>query len=377
VQIAHPEIDFFVSYTVADEPWAEWISHQLQEANYRVLVQAWDFRPGNNFVLAMHKGSYARHTLAVISPRYLEREFPSLEWAAALRQDPEGGARKLIPVKIEECNIEGLLGPIVYIDLVGKSAEEARRELLNGVAPGRTPIAGPPEFPPELSTDIDPPVVGRVSNVTDFEELRDRKDEFAEIWSRLRDGSSHNPAVIVLAGESGSGKSSLARYCASSIANERKIVWELPGEDVLAVTEGLASLAQRLELVEPGRDPNIAAQAAHRWLAANDEWLLLVDGAGPSPHVRTVLPATGQGHVLITTTDTSWDDGEAVSVGPLPLTDAVQWLLEAADSNDQEGATELARALGCSPLLIELAIPHCREVPNDLFSVAERMQGAG
>jgi TIR domain len=40
--------DFFVSYTQADRGWAVWIAWLLEEAGYRVLVQAWDMVPGNN-----------------------------------------------------------------------------------------------------------------------------------------------------------------------------------------------------------------------------------------------------------------------------------------------------------------------------------------
>lgn len=45
--------DFFISYTGNDRPWAEWIAWVLEEAGYSVVIQAWDFRPGGNFVLDM------------------------------------------------------------------------------------------------------------------------------------------------------------------------------------------------------------------------------------------------------------------------------------------------------------------------------------
>jgi TIR domain len=38
--------DFFVSYTSADQAWAEWIAWQLEAEGYQVVVQAWNFRPG-------------------------------------------------------------------------------------------------------------------------------------------------------------------------------------------------------------------------------------------------------------------------------------------------------------------------------------------
>ena len=46
-------VDFFISYTKADLPWAEWIAWQLEAAGYTTLLQAWDFRPGSNFVLEL------------------------------------------------------------------------------------------------------------------------------------------------------------------------------------------------------------------------------------------------------------------------------------------------------------------------------------
>jgi hypothetical protein len=48
--------DFFISYTAADRRWAEWIAWQLEAAGLRVLVQAWDFIPGSNWMVGMQQG---------------------------------------------------------------------------------------------------------------------------------------------------------------------------------------------------------------------------------------------------------------------------------------------------------------------------------
>ena len=45
--------DFFISYSHADQRWAEWIAWHLEEAGYSTLLQAWDFLAGSNFVLAI------------------------------------------------------------------------------------------------------------------------------------------------------------------------------------------------------------------------------------------------------------------------------------------------------------------------------------
>ena len=49
--------DFFISYTQTDRAAAEWIAWQLEAAGYSVLLQAWDFQPGQNFVLATDRAS--------------------------------------------------------------------------------------------------------------------------------------------------------------------------------------------------------------------------------------------------------------------------------------------------------------------------------
>lgn len=61
--------DFFISYNRADTNWAEWIAWQLEEAKYSTILQAWDFRPGSNFVLDMQKAAEnALRTVMVLSP---------------------------------------------------------------------------------------------------------------------------------------------------------------------------------------------------------------------------------------------------------------------------------------------------------------------
>src|ERR1051325_8661985 len=112
--------DFFVSFTAADRDSAEWIASVLEASGYTTFFQDWDFRPGSNFVLEMHKAAaLADHTTPVLSPDYLSALFTQPEWAAALVLDPTGVKRSLIPVRVRPCEPDGLLKPIVYADLVG------------------------------------------------------------------------------------------------------------------------------------------------------------------------------------------------------------------------------------------------------------------
>jgi hypothetical protein len=127
--------DFFITYNHHDEDWAEWIAAELERAAFRTVLQAWDFRPGENFMLKMDRAlAGCRHTLGVLSSNYLESVFATAEWTAAYRQTLLGKDRGFIPVMVRECDPSPLLGPLSYIDLVGLDEDQARQRLLDGIA---------------------------------------------------------------------------------------------------------------------------------------------------------------------------------------------------------------------------------------------------
>ena len=116
-------IDVLVSYTAEDRTWAEWAAWQLEEAGYRTVIQAWDFRAGSDFVTDMRRAARrAKHTLAVLSPAYLASGFAIAEWNSAFAADPTGEFRKLVPVRVEDFTLEGLDLTRTYVDLVGLDA---------------------------------------------------------------------------------------------------------------------------------------------------------------------------------------------------------------------------------------------------------------
>ncbi|MCP5045903.1 MAG: toll/interleukin-1 receptor domain-containing protein, partial [bacterium] len=146
----------FISYTKVDLQWAQWIGWQLEEEGVRVIMQAWDFRPGANFALEMHKA--AKETdriIAVLSPDFMDSAFTQPEWAAGFAQDPEGTKRKLLPVRVRKCKPDGLLAQVVYIDLVGLREQEAREVLIEGVMKERGKPDTEPVFPAGLPAPVE------------------------------------------------------------------------------------------------------------------------------------------------------------------------------------------------------------------------------
>ena len=266
---------FFVSYNSADRDWAVWIAWELEQAGYTTSVQAWDFMPGSNFVLEMQRAaSECERTVAVLSPDYLESAFTQPEWAAAFAGDPTGKSRKLVPVRVRQCEIDGLLKSIVYIDLVGVEEAAARRQLLEGVRQGRGPVgpvrfpsAKPPRFPTALPDIWNVPHL-RNPNFTGRDAL------LAELHAALTSGRAA-AVTQAISGLGGVGKTQLAAEYAYRSAHEYSVVWWVRAEDPATALSDYVDLARRLGLKTPEETGRAIVSAVRDWLSHNGGWLLI------------------------------------------------------------------------------------------------------
>ena len=164
--------DFFISYTAADSDWAEWVAWSLEETGFTTVIQAWDFGAGRNFVQLMDEAAKtSKRTIAILSESYLRSAFGKSEWYAAFSRDPESKQRSLIPVRVDDCNVEGLLAQITYVDLVGIDEAAAKQKLISAVTDKRTKPQLKPSFPgattkkPKFPGASAEPAPGRHSSV--------------------------------------------------------------------------------------------------------------------------------------------------------------------------------------------------------------------
>ena len=105
--------NFFISYTATDRAWAEWVAWQLEAAGYSTRIQAWDFRPGFNFVREMQEAARDdERTIAILSPDYMRSLYASAEWSAAFARDPAGQDGTLLPIRVHSFKVDGLFKPI-------------------------------------------------------------------------------------------------------------------------------------------------------------------------------------------------------------------------------------------------------------------------
>ena len=362
--------DFFISYNRADRTWAEWIAWQVESAGYTTVLQAWDFRPGSNFVLEMQRAAAeAERTIAVLSPDYVQARFTQPEWAAAFAQDPTGEKETLLPVRVRECELKGLLSPIVYIDLMGLDEAAAGGALLSGVKRERARPSKPPAFPAAIQRPAQAPprFPGALPPIWNISHRRNpnftgRADLLEAIEKALASGQ-RAALTQVIAGLGGVGKTQLAVEYAYRHAAQYQAVWWLRAEQPATLAADYAGLAAPLNLPEKdAADQRDIVRAVQSWLGRNPGWLLILDNAPDAASIREYFPQGDCGHVLITSRDPNWrGTAPVVSVKVMQRTESVEFLCKRTGQADEQGAGELAKELGDLPLALEQAGAYIEE----------------
>ena len=357
-------IDFFISYNKADISWAKWTAWTLEKAGYTTVLQAWDFRPGSNFVLEMQRAaSEAERTIAILSPAYLNASYTQPELASAYIQDPTGEKGTLIPVRVQKCDIKGLLQVIIHIDLVDLNETAAKEALLQGIKQERIKPLVEPAFPGDVRRSITeqlrfPGVLPPFWNVPHNRNPNfiGREEHLASLKAALGSGQ---PAALTQAihGLGGVGKTQLALEYAYRNAAEYDIVWWVRSEEPATLAADYASLAKALDLPEKeAADQEVIIQAVKQWLEQNPKWLLVFDNAKEAIEVRDYIPRGETGHVLITSRNARWrGTATPLDVKVLERSESVDLLLKRTGYTDREAAGALADALGDLPLALEQA----------------------
>jgi tetratricopeptide (TPR) repeat protein len=353
--------DFLISYTGADQAWAEWIAETLERAGHSTVLQTWDFRPGENFIERMNKAlADAERVVAVLSPAYFRSEYARDEWTAALVRD-RGEADRLLPVRVAPAELPPLLANRIYIDLVGVAEPVAAERLTAGAQSGRArpvakrpfPGAGRPAAAEAVRFPGRPPAIFGVPARNPH--FTGRGDLLLTVRRQL---AEHGDSAMVQAeavhGLGGVGKTQLVIEYAHRYASDYDLVWWIPAEQPATISERLAVLARRLGLPElPSLDEQV--DALFDELGQRTGWLLIYDNASEPADLAGLRPPTGGGHLLITSRNPAWR-GVAASLGidVLPRSQAVAFLQQRGGL-DEPAAAALAEALGDLPLALEQA----------------------
>ncbi|MEG3634902.1 FxSxx-COOH system tetratricopeptide repeat protein [Micromonospora palythoicola] len=358
--------DFFISYTQSDRAWAEWIAWLLEEDGHHVLVQAWDFVPGTHWVQGMQDGTTrAARTIAVLSPDYLTSVYGGAEWQAAWAADPAGRDRKLLTVRVKECERPGLLANVVGIDILGLPEAKARarlRAMVMRAMAGRAKPTSPPAFPGGRAIPRETRFPGALPTVWNVPARNPHFTGRDRDLKALAEGLAAGSPLTVhsIRGLGGVGKTQLAVEYAYRQTAHYDVVWWVAAEEPTAIPDQFARLAQRLE-VETDPDPETLRVAVHEALREVPGWLLIFDNADQVEQVRPWLPAVPMppgvpGHVLVTTRRSGFSAlGRVHDLDVVEPGEAVDLMRARVPTLPDEVALQIATELGRLPLALEQA----------------------
>ncbi|MGI6249975.1 MAG: tetratricopeptide repeat protein [Anaerolineaceae bacterium] len=353
--------DFFISYTKSDEKWATWIAGELEANGCTTYLQAWDFKPSENFILNMHKAlDNCERFIAVLSAEYMKKVYCTAEWTAAFAKDPSGEKSLFIPIRIDDYEPEGLLKPIIYIDLFGVDEKEAEERLKQITKKGRTrnkpgyPGTKKPRFPGQLPPNNIP--------FTENIHFTGRKEILSQMENSLKPVGK-NPCPIALCGMGAVGKTQIALAYALNNGYLYDAIWWVNAENELALLNSYKDLLLQREIIKKdlAYEREEILHSTWAWMSQNPNWLFIYDNAESEKDLTQYLPRVNTGHILITTRDPNWRNMEKINVDVFQSQEAVEFLKSFKLSEGIEDAVKLAEELGYLPLALDQAAAYMLE----------------
>lgn len=378
-------VHFFISYTQADHAWAEWIAWVLEEAGHKTKIQVWDFRPGTNFVVEMDNAARkAERTLIVLSPNYLHSSFGKAEWAAAFARDPTGEKGVLLPVRVHEMDVQGLLGQVVYIDLVGLDEGAARERLQAGLARGRAKPLKPPVFPgnshPQFPGELTPPPALPEDEIPEPGPLPagsrmplsrnplfvGRQEDLRALARQFKAGQTSAIGQVETAAATGLGGIGKTQLASEFVQRYGRFfaggVFWMSFADPAAVPAEIAACGRSLNLYSDydalplEQQVRLVEEAWQRSLPR----LLVFDNCEEEDLLARWRPHFGGSRVLVTSRRSRWDLGlgvQAVPLGILPRSSSIELLRRFRSDvpSDNSALNGIAEELGDLPLALHLA----------------------
>lgn len=114
--------DVFVSYSHKDEEWVRNVLlPTLEKQGLKVCIDFRDFIAGKPAIINMQDASEAsRHTILVLTPRWVDSEWTLYESILSRTDDPSGLQRRTIPLLLEKCNVPKFISMLSWVDFTDK-----------------------------------------------------------------------------------------------------------------------------------------------------------------------------------------------------------------------------------------------------------------
>ncbi|MEU0162673.1 FxSxx-COOH system tetratricopeptide repeat protein [Streptomyces sp. NPDC006261] len=362
--------DLFLSYVAENRMWADWIESVLTRAGFRVVPRDVSAEPVAPEPAAT--AASAARTVVLLSSAYLKSQRAVDLWERAVAEDPGGGRRQLLPLRVGDVRLSAPYIDRNPVDLFRLDEVHATTALMraldrpvqpaDGVSPG-------PRFPG---------TVPRIWNVPP------RNPGFTGrslVLERMRDQLGGGMAVVLpqpqtLYGLGGVGKTQVALEYVHRFMADYDLVWWISSEQGDDVVASLAELAVRLG-AQGGEDMAAASQEAVDLLrrgVPSERWLLVFDNADDPETLRRYFPQGGSGHILVTSRNQSWSQhGDALPVDVFLREESIEHLQRQASGLTDEEADQVATALGDLPLAVEQAAAWIAETATPIDTYLEQL----
>jgi tetratricopeptide (TPR) repeat protein len=335
------------------EGWDLWGQRQIQAARFVLMVCTQTYRRRYDGEEEPGKGLGATSEAGFIRQ---------------ILYDAGGVNEKFLPVLLTDADNEHIplgLQRYHHFSLYAEQGYEELRLHLTGQSRVRKPALPPKQRKPDYLYWNLPP---RNAFFTG-------RDEFLK---NLEHGLARGRAQAI-SGLGGIGKTQTAiEYAYRHRDQYRAVLWS--GADSRdALVSGFGATASLLDLPEKDeKDANVAAGAVRRWLERQPGWLLILDNVEDLVNVvKPFLPASGTGHVLMTTRlQATGAIAQCVELEEMETDEGALFLLrrakliapdaplDAASEDDRKAAREITEAVAGLPLALDQAAAYIEETPS-------------
>ncbi|MFG3499383.1 FxSxx-COOH system tetratricopeptide repeat protein [Streptomyces sp. NPDC047928] len=365
--------DLFLSYVAENRMWADWIESVLTRAGFRVVPRDVSADPATTPGAGAYAPENAARTVVLLSSAYLKSARAVEVWERAAAEDPGGGRRHLLPLRVGDVRLTTPYIDRNPVDLFRLDEVHATTALLraldrpvqltDGVPPG-------PRFP------------GTVPKIWNAPPRNPGFTGRSSVLERMRDQLGGGMAVVLpqpqtLYGLGGVGKTQVALEYVHRFMADYDLVWWMSAEQTDDVIASLAELAVRLG-AQGGEDMAAASQEAVDLLrrgVPSHRWLLVFDNADDPDQLKRFFP-TG-GHILVTSRNQTWSQyGDALPVDVFRREESIEHLQRRARGLSADDADKVADAVGDLPLAVEQAAAWIAETATPVSDYLEQLEQA-
>ncbi|MEU5069024.1 FxSxx-COOH system tetratricopeptide repeat protein [Streptomyces virginiae] len=378
--------DLFLSYVAENRMWADWIESVLTRAGFRVVpkdvsaerpaagapASAGDTLGGGTGISI----DTAARTVVLLSTAYLKSTRAVDVWERAAAEDPTGGRRQLVPLRVGDVRLATPYIDRNPVDLFRLDEVHATAALLRAV---ERPMALPDSV--ASASQPGPRFPGTVPKIWNAPPRNPGFTGRSIVLERMRDQLGGGMAVVLpqpqtLFGLGGVGKTQVALEYVHRFMADYDLVWWISSEQTDDVVAALAELAVRLG-AQTGEDMAAASQEAIDLLrrgVPSSRWLLVFDNADDPETLKRFFPPGGPGHVLVTSRNQSWSQyGDALPVDVFLREESIEHLQRRAPGLSKEDAEQVAIAVGDLPLAVEQAGAWIAETATPVAAYIEQL----